>query len=66
MITDSSVRAHLLNDYFSSIFVKENLDFMPNNHLTIPEMEPIHIQQDGVKWLLENLEISKATGYHDN
>ena len=63
MITDSSARAHLLNDYFSSIFVKENLDFMPNiPNLTIPEMEPIHIQQDGVKRLLENLEISKATG----
>ena len=58
-----ATRASLLNDYFSSAFVKEDLSSVPHiENLPIPLMEPIRINPEGVKNLLENLEVNKAPG----
>ena len=63
LISDTATRASLLNDYFSSVFVKEDLSSVPHiENLPIPLMEPISINPEGVKNLLENLEVNKAPG----
>jgi len=63
MISDAPAKAKLINDYFSSVFVKEDLSSVPHlESLSIPVMEPISINSEGVKNLLHNLEANKASG----
>jgi len=63
MISDTSAKAKLLDDYFSSVFVNEDLSSVPCiESLSIPVMEPISINSEGVKNLLDNLEGKKASG----
>jgi len=43
-------KAKLLNDYFSSVFVKEDLSSVPHiESLSIPVMETININPEGIK-----------------
>jgi len=56
LISDATSKAKLLNDYFSSVFVKEDLSSVQHiESLSIPVMEPISINPEGIKNLLDNL-----------
>jgi len=59
MISDAPAKAKLLNDYFSS---EEGLSSVPHiKSLSIPAMEPISINPEGVKNLLNNLKANKVS-----
>ena len=62
--SDSSRKANILNDQFSSVFNKdEQTDTIPDNGPSpFVDMPPITVGREGVRKLLANLHIHKATG----
>ena len=61
--TDSVAKANVLNKQFSSVFTREDLSSIPEiSGEPIPDIPPLHIEIEGVKHLLENLDRHKAVG----
>ena len=61
--TDSVAKANILNKQFSSVFTREDLSSIPAiSGEPIPDIPPLHIEVEGVKHLLENLDPHKAMG----
>lgn len=65
-VSDDKMKANILNDFFCSVFTKENLDNLP--HLEprldsdIPKLENIVFSRDDVLKKLKNLDPSKSCG----
>ena len=61
--SDTSAKAEILNDQFSSVFTKEDFahtpDMGPDLQASAP---PLHIHDQGVRKLMEDLNPHKATG----
>jgi len=62
VLLDDDKKAATLNGYFSSVFTRENLDFVPFSRSHFPSMSSINISTTGVTKLLMNLNINKAKG----
>ena len=61
--TDSSSKADILNNYFSSVFTKDDQSLPPNiSSEPVPNISQITVEVDGVYNLLTNLDPHKATG----
>ena len=54
LISDPHTKANLLNDYFCSVFTKEDDGPLLDNpyQRIVPEMEPVTVTEDGVINLL--------------
>ena len=60
---DSSIKAKILNEYFTSVFTPPSpTTFAPMEGQHIPDIEPIYIDTNGVTELLQKLKPHKATG----
>lgn len=67
LISDSNIMSKMLNDYFSSIFTKENMDMIPEARSNFKEdrdakLQDIDITQDMIYQKLKNLKKHKAPG----
>jgi len=64
LINKSRTKANLLNDYFCSVFTKEDVGPLPNisEQRMMPDMEPIIVTEEGVVNLLNTLQPNKAGG----
>ena len=64
LINEPHTKANLLNDYFCSVFTKEDDGPLPNTteQRTVPDMEPIIVTEEGVVNLLNTLQPNKASG----
>ena len=63
--SDPSIKANILNDYFASVFTNEQNDLnIPgiNYDQSVPQMEPVNINQQEVYKLLNSLRSCKAGG----
>ena len=61
--TDSSQRANVLNQYFSSIFtVDDNMQPLITNDLEIPDIPPFTVHVEGVAKLLSDIKPHKSSG----
>ena len=67
LVTDAALQAEMLNDYFSSVFTKENLNRVPQatevfkgTHKEF--LESIFINEDLVKKKLDKLDTNKSQG----
>ena len=64
--TDSTERANVLNQYFSSIFtVDDNLQPLITNDLEIPDIPPFTVHVEGVAKLLSDIKPHKSSGPDD-
>ena len=63
-VSDSQGKADLLNDYFFSIFTKEDTSTTTslNSALLSPDMRKIVVTSNGVQKLLDRLNANKAGG----
>ncbi len=63
LYSDSKSKAQLLSDQFKSVFTQENKSSIPNPPGDpYPAMEDIHIDEAGVKKLLDRIKPGKAHG----
>ena len=63
MYTDSTDKADILNNHFSSVFTEEDLDSLLTIHGShTPDISTSDINPIGVQKLLEDLDIHKASG----
>ena len=65
IVTDNHGKANILNDYFTSVFTKENLEEIPDLPLRpLPQgtLEHIDIQEEEVYKLLKSVNASKSQG----
>ena len=63
LILDDYAKANKLNDYFTSVFTKEDTSQIPNmNCNSYPDSPPIRVTHEGVSQLLSNLHPNKAAG----
>jgi hypothetical protein len=63
IITDANGKATTLNDQFTSVFTREDMNNISDKGLSpYPSMPPIRITRQGVKKLLDNIKAKKATG----
>jgi len=61
ILTDSHLKSNALNDYFTSVFIQEDLCSLPKmNNSPFPEISNISVSE-GVANLLNNLTTHKAT-----
>ena len=61
--SDPTAQAELLNAQFASVFTKEDLQNVPKSEsLEFPDMPKITFNANGVRKLLKNLKMHKATG----
>ena len=61
--TDSTERANVLNQYFSSIFtVDDNMQPLITNDLEIPDIPPFTVHVEGVAKLLSDIKPHKSSG----
>ena len=62
-ILDDYAKANELNDYFTSVFTKEDTSRIPTmNCNSYPDSPPIRVTYEGVSRLLSNLHLNKAAG----
>ena len=62
-INDSSAKAQVLNDYFSSVFILVTAETLPMMHdEPKPNINPIVVETNGVLELLRTIDIHKASG----
>ena len=64
-ISNSEDKANALNNYFKSVFTRENLSTLPTVSDTpshIPDMPNLTISQQGIQNLLSTLEVQKGSG----
>jgi len=64
-ISNSKDKANVLNNYFKSVFTRENLSTLPTISDTrsyIPDMPNLTISQHGIQNLLSTLDVQKASG----
>ena len=63
LILDDYAKANELNDYFTSVFTKEDTSQIPTmNCNSYPDSPPIRVTHEGVSRLLSNLHPNKAAG----
>ena len=67
LVTDAALQADMLNDYFSSVFTKENLNRVPQATEVFKgtqeeSLESIFINEDLVKKKLDKLDTNKSQG----
>ena len=63
LIADDCAKANLINDYFTSIFTREDTSQIPvMNGDPHPDLPPITVSNEGVLRLLSHLHPQKATG----
>ena len=64
LFQDSKSKADLLNEQFRSVFTRENSsEPLPQMYKpTYPHIDDIIIDKHGVKKLLQNLKVNKASG----
>ena len=63
VINDSSAKAQVLNEYFSSVFTPVTVEDLPEIHdQPKPDINPIIVEINGVLELLRALDIHKANG----
>ena len=61
--TGSHAKAKILNDYFCSVFSKDDGSQTPNfTYDCFPNIPPIEINIFGIRKILQDLDPSKATG----
>ena len=63
--TDNVDKANILNDHFSSVFTIDNssIDQMPLlDSSPLPNIPPLYIEAEGIKRLLNNLNVHKSHG----
>ena len=61
--TDNLSKAKILNDQFSSVFTREETTNIPHLHNpAYKDISKLHISQEGVEKLLQNVKASKASG----
>jgi hypothetical protein len=61
--TDSQENAEILNNYFQSVYTKEDINNIPDmDGNPTPDISQIEISVDGVRKLLEDLQPNKASG----
>jgi len=60
---DAADKADLFADYFSSVFISEDVTHFPTlPTVSTPSISPIHIHVDGVYQLFQNIQQHKASG----
>lgn len=63
IISDAKGKAEILSNQFSSVFTVEDCSTFPNQSLcSIPPIDELHITEQGIQHLLENLPSHKAPG----
>ena len=63
VINDSSAKAQVLNEYFSSVFTPVSAEDLPEIHeQPKPDINPILVEFNGVLELLKTLDVHKASG----
>ena len=63
LYSDSNNKANILNDQFTSVFTQEDTQNIPDKAVSpFPDLPEITIHPDGVKKLLGNINLHKATG----
>ena len=61
--TDDLDKANILNNYFSTVFTKEDTSNLPSmEDSTYSTIDSLNLTVDGVSNLLHNLEVHKACG----
>ena len=63
--TTDSEKSSLLNDYFSSVFTKENVDEIPNfdkRTKSTDDIETVEVTEEEMLKLLQNLKADKSPG----
>ena len=61
--TDDLDKANILNNYFSTVFTKEDTSNLPSiEDSTYPTIDPLNLTVDCVSNLLHDLEVHKACG----
>ena len=61
-VSDNLGMATHLNNYFSSVFTKENAQALPNLTSSFPEMESFTVSENGVLKLLLSIDPKKSGG----
>lgn len=64
LLESDTDKANALNDYFSSVFTKENIKLF-NLPCQYPDIPPIEVTSPGVVKLLSGLNVNKSTGPDD-
>ena len=59
-VSDNLGMATHLNNYFSSVFTKENAQALPNLTSSFPEMESFTVSENGVLKLLLSIDPKKS------
>ena len=63
VINDSSTKAQILNDYFTSVFTPITEEALPMMHeQSKPDINPILVETNGVLELFRTLDVHKACG----
>ena len=63
MITDSLLKAEILNSQFKSVFTPQSGNTFPRLPGTqFPKIKPLHISENGVFMLLDRIDVSKSSG----
>ena len=64
LVSDGKSKSEVLNNYFKSVFTKEDLNKIPNKEgtTTFPTMEDFNVTTPGVEKILAGLNPSKAAG----
>ena len=63
VINDSSAKAQILNDYFTSVFTSVTVEALPMIHeQSKPDINPILVETNGVPELLRTPDVHKACG----
>ena len=61
--TNDVDKVNILNNFFSTVFTKEDLDHLPTpEEIVFPDIDPLQITTNGVTILLKDLKPHKASG----